>query len=245
MDFSSRPRETTDLNMGMIHILFQVVGELFTYFIVGRTRDLDIGGQLRVLFPRQCCIHGFALCRQPIIFYFPGYWSSVVRLGHLFEGFAFKMQFRAALCQVITDHFLYRRCVDLPAAAREWSKQRFLTVPTLANDRSKAGLGFRLKAHMRLRIFDNGDPSSADFVHWCTGDCCEGSSETDKSLFALCAMCENYCTLYNKGYSAPLTYRWKGADAAQDFIDEAWRRHICFRVIFHIVVAVDLRKGIG
>jgi hypothetical protein len=146
----------------------------------------------------------------------------VVRLGHLFEGFAFKQQFRAALCQVITDNFVYQSCAELPRKSGEWSRKRFCTVPNLSRDRNyhKNSIGFRLKVHMKLRIHDNGDPSSQQWFHWCLGDCCEGESRPDKEIFCLASICESYCLLYGNGYNAPLTYRWKGADEAQEYLSE-------------------------
>ena len=57
-------------------------------------------GEPRMLGLRmKCLIHQLNLIRKPSVLSLPAYWTTLVRLGHLFEAFSFRKAFAAALLQ--------------------------------------------------------------------------------------------------------------------------------------------------
>ena len=136
-----------------------------------------------------CQIHALALARKCLLTALPGFWSSVVRLGHLFEVSSFRTQFRRALITVIYQSYRYVVVAEMPSGCEDW-KQRRADWCRLSLPRKK-----RHELHKRLMTFDNGDFESRDVVHYCDGSCCEGTSHAGKSRYALIQIMKNYISL--------------------------------------------------
>lgn len=81
-----------------------------------------------------CSIHQLALARKVLIHGFPGVWSSIVRLAHLFEVHSFRIQFRSAVLQVIASNFSYVVCSQLPQEGRCWRDRRLRACNLVTGD---------------------------------------------------------------------------------------------------------------
>ena len=58
------------------------------------------GGEPRILGLRmKCLVHQLNLIRKPAVLSLPAYWTTLVRLGHLFESFSFRKALASALLQ--------------------------------------------------------------------------------------------------------------------------------------------------
>jgi hypothetical protein len=53
----------------------------------------------------KCLLHQSCLIRRPLALCFDGFWSTQVRLGHLFESCSFKLAFNDSLVAVVEDLF--------------------------------------------------------------------------------------------------------------------------------------------
>ena len=164
-----------------------------------------------------CSIHQLALARRSLLFHHSGFWSSIVRLGHLFGTHNFRLQFRAAIFAVICDHFQYIPAQSMPQQHSEWKKDRDRLCHQAPEDARKS----RHSWHRVLSKFDNGPITSPKFTHWCLGDCCRGRSPAEKSDFCLQMMCRYYYLIFCFGYSVPLTYRWKHAQPALRYCQDS------------------------
>ena len=69
----------------------------------------------------QCQIHQLALTRKPLRG-FVGFWSSIVRLAHLFEIHSFRAEFRSALLQIIAESFSFIPCAQVPSISHSAHK---------------------------------------------------------------------------------------------------------------------------
>ena len=160
-----------------------VLKELRTAVVV-KHRQSAGDGKIYPLIGFFCAIHQLALSRKSLIYGFPNFWSSITRLSHLFEVGSFRTQFRAAVVQEICAHFQYKAVSELPSSSASW--QQYLSAPMYWND-----FQFRffqqgaIRVHQSLMKWDNGNPESTAFQHYCTGDCCQGSSLEEKSRFCL------------------------------------------------------------
>ena len=174
-------------------------------------RDTQIHPLLGIL----CMLHQLALARTPILLGFRGFWSSVVRLAHLFENHSFRRQFRLALLRVLCDNFTYVPVSEMPQGFAQWREGRNRTFRLTSEGGKK-----RWQLHTQLMKWDNGSMDSAEFTHYCVGSCCKGDSQAAKHWFALLQLSKYYVLLFTFGYPVPLTYRWTHAQRAIQYVKE-------------------------
>ena len=182
--------------------------------------ELQVKGVIAPILAICCGIHQLALTRKSLVLRFGGVWTSIVRLGHLFEAHSFRRQFQAALLQVVVSSYSYVACSSLPRSAKQWRLQRLRKCNLLTDDPAYSSK--RRQLHMCLSQFDNCDSESVQIIHYCTGQCCVGSSKEAKSEYALLQLCKLYSLLFAHGYPVPLLYRWVHASRALQFCKEAW-----------------------
>ena len=65
----------------------------------------------------HCAIHQHCLTRRTVVLGFKGFWSTLVRLGHLYESHSFRTKFAASLAKVVREHFHYIVVANLPVEA--------------------------------------------------------------------------------------------------------------------------------
>ena len=193
-------------------------------------RKKQRGRSQTMLLQIHCGIHQAALTRKVLALGFHGYWSTVVRLSHLFEGRSFRQRFRAALAKVVTENFHYELVKELPAELQEWHAFKVSQLKLYSDSGHMGGGGKppgkpspaskRLRAMIRHMQIDNGDARSDMFVHWCTGPaCCAGGRDK-----ALSAMLESFFDLFDY-MCVPLLYRWKHAAQANNFVRDGFFWH--------------------
>ena len=172
----------------------------------------------------HCLIHQVSLTRRTLVLGFKGYWSCVVRLGHLFESQSFKRRFHASMVKVVQGSFRYRKVATLPEQSAQWREQKLLRL-RLHSDHGHMGLGGssisrRLKAIRHHLEKDNGDASNDAIVHWCTGaNCCPGGEDE-----ALNTLMTSFVAMFHH-MVVPLLYRWKHAAQANNFIRDGFFWH--------------------
>ena len=167
-----------------------------------------------------CAIHQLALSRRALLFYHSGFWSSIVRLSHLFSVHSFRCQFRSALFAVLSESFVFIPVQALPQDHGKWHQERCKVCNLMTNDSDYKSK--RLSWHMFLAKIDNGDCHSDSVTHWCKGgDCCRGHSPTERSKSCLLMICKFYFYLFGFGFAVPLAYRWKHAGPALQFCQES------------------------
>jgi hypothetical protein len=71
----------------------------------------------------KCAIHLGNLIRKSLVLSINGYWTTVVRLGHLFELSRFRRSFVEAMRSVIQSSFSWVPVFALPAGMPSWSNQ--------------------------------------------------------------------------------------------------------------------------
>lgn len=180
----------------------------------------------------QCNIHQVSLTRKSVVLGFAGYWSTLVRMGHLWESHTFQQRFRACMAKIIQENFQYIRVQSLPPEAFKWSERKIDSLRMFLDIGHQGYGGFRsrsnkkdkpstrLKWLVKLCQKDNGDNTTDSFTHFCTGeDCCpNGPSE------ALSEMISSYLQLFAHP-PIPLLYRWKHAAAASNFVRDGFFWH--------------------
>ena len=157
--------------------------------------------QLVLLIFVFCGIHQVSLIRKPLALAFPGLWSAVVRLAHLFESRTWRQQFCLALRFVIHTKFKRVPVYQPPSETPFW--------------RAKASRIFSTELSgppVQFLLVDNGDLTGHLIIHWCLGQCC-GS---DEEAFEKCVRA--FMQLFGKGFPVPLLYRWKHFEPAADYV---------------------------
>ena len=180
-------------------------------------------GFLYPLISIRCGLHQIALCRKPLLFQFKGHYSSIVRLAHLFETHSFRKQFQRSLLRVISSSFMWIPVVELPRESFLWQEERNRASGILNDDPSYKSS--RISWYNTLFKYDNGDPDSLAFTHYCTGECCLGVTPEEKKRFALVQIAKCYFNLFGNGYAVPLTYRWLKAHPALQYVKEGCLLH--------------------
>lgn len=186
-----------------------------------RTREGHEVG-IRPFLGMQCQIHQLSLMRKPLLTGFPSFWSSVVRLAHLFEVHSFRAQFRSTLLLIVTESFSYTPVIQLPPQTAEWTQQWEEMLPADIENSRRWKRSARLKQHRALRAIANGDISGHMIVHYCTGVCCTGSGREAKARQALLVICKNLVLLFGSGFAVPLLYRWLHASEALQYLKDTW-----------------------
>ena len=177
--------------------------------------------QVQLLTGLVCAIHQLALARKALLFYHSGLWSNIVRLSHLFATQNFRVQFRSALFAVVADNFRHMPVHSLPQQHAEWKRDRDQLFNLLASDADYCKT--RLLFHKKLARFDNGDPNSPSFTHWClgNGECCQGETPAERSNHCFIMLCKCLYYLFCLGYAVPLSYRWKHSQPALRFCQDS------------------------
>ena len=184
-----------------------------------RQPQQDQTDQAQPLIGLVCGIHQLALARKALLFYHSGIWSNIVRLSHLFATQNFRVQFRSAMFAVIAENFQHVTVQAFPRQHQDWKRERDRLCNLMDGDSEYRKL--RRKFHRCLAKFDNGDPSSPLFTHWCVGlDCCRGDTQDERSNFAFMMMCKYCYFLFAMGYAVPLSYRWKHSQPALRFCQD-------------------------
>lgn len=175
----------------------------------------------------KCNIHALALQRRPLLEGYVGFWSSLVRLGHLFEVHSFRSQFRSALLAVVVESFSYIVVPELESgAAKEWKERRQEILGMDLNlDHDSRHPKKRFEYHKKLAKWDNSDADSHKITHRCDGGCCLGDTHEAKARFALLQVCKIYTILFGFGYPVPLLYRWIHAARSLQYCKAA-KQHV-------------------
>lgn len=174
-------------------------------------------------FQIHCGIHQVALVRKTIALGFPGYWSNLVRLGHLYESHSFRQRFKAALSAMVASNFQFVEVCTLPEESIAWNSFKIAGLQLhqdVGKDTLQKNASFRLRTLLRLLEKDNGNPHSDTIFHFCTGSsCCVAGRETALSTIINC-----YLDLFSH-MPVPLLYRWKHAPICNSFIQDGHFLH--------------------
>ena len=174
------------------------------------------GNNFHPLLPVCCLLHQLALARTPMLLGMSGYWSTVVRLAHLFENNSFRNHFRVALLRILCKNFICIQVAEMPNESCEWRAER-ARMYRYTHESNK-----RIQQHNNLSKFDNGNPTAPSVVHYCQGRCCRGVCQADKEKYALAQICKFYILLFSFGFPVPLTYRWVHSQRALQYMKETW-----------------------
>ena len=175
--------------------------------------------QVFPLLSNRCAIHQLALIRKHSLFFFGGFWSTIVRLGHLYEIRSFRRHVKKAILQVVLRDFEHIRVHQLPADFEGWQREKASALFQSMDPKSN-----RYHLHQALSVVDNSETSSTKFIHWCTGSSCFCEGKPRK---ALVRMVQLYQRLFGNGFAVPLTYRWKHCDEAMAFCRDTFQHRSC------------------
>lgn len=166
-----------------------------------------------------CFIHQWALMRKIVCLCIPGFWTNLVRLGHLFESATFRSKFSEAVIQVVAADFHWHRVAQLPPEVDQWKQFRR---KQLKVDKPYSEISHTVRLDLSVILnLDNGDPESKSFVHWCDG-CCSSLKD------ALSLTADAYKIRFGKGFLVPLLQRWKHGPQAQKYAEESSQSLIFF-----------------
>ena len=226
--------------------LFQSVGQHAFIFVSDALRANDAvfrelcqkvrhhathdGSPATVALQVHCSIHQVSLIRRTVVLGFEGYWSNLVRLGHLFESHSFRQRFHAAMATVVHESFDYLRVDELPSDMVTWKQEAIKRL------RMASALPKRLKRLMHHLQIDNGCHDTDRICHWCVGpSCCEGGEQE-----ALSKLIASFRSLLDRTV-VPLLYRWKHAPDANHFVRDGFFFH---RILPRTLEAIPTVKGV-
>jgi len=150
--------------------------------------------------------------------WYDGFWSSIVRFGHLFETAAFRQALRLCIVEEIVANFKLHIVEQLPEYFFEWTMKRAKVTrvhqPGIFTQTGRIEKQYQV--HNALQIIDNGDIDSQFYDHWHVPGrgCCREDARDTIDFSALCQICRGYFNRFGGGFNVPLTYRWMGCDKA-------------------------------
>ena len=160
----------------------------------------------------RCMIHQVALIRKPVVLLIPRFWSTLVRISHLYETTSFRKQMATALTQVICSSFVNIQSMEYPPNMATW-QARAKQLEACYLGKSKK----RRKLLSDCLKFCNGDLTQHPVVHYCSFDskgqpCCS----TEEESLAKCL--QLLVPFFSAGFSVPLLYKFKHFDEAAGFM---------------------------
>ena len=155
----------------------------------------------------KCGIHQIALVRKVAVLMPPRFWSTVVRLAHLFEVFSFRRSYAETLAALPCKSFTHIPVSQMPPEAASWKA----TARMLDESFTARSVLCKRQATAILE-FLNGDLSCENVVHYCVPGCCCSSDE------ALSKCLKLVVGFMSRGFPVPLLYRFKHYDSAASFI---------------------------
>ena len=160
----------------------------------------------------RCAVHAVCLVRKPIVLVIPRFWTTLVRLSHLFETVTFRKQLAASLTKIICESFVHIQCDNHPPEMAMWRekavrlKERFWCVSVRKREALSQALDFF-----------NGDLTGSTIMHYCKHDS-EGQPCCKDYNAALTKALKCWVPWLSSGYPVPLLYRFKHYDAAAGFV---------------------------
>lgn len=171
----------------------------------------------------KCSMHQVSLIRKPICLFIPRFWSTLVRLSHLYETLSFRKQMATTLTAVLASSFVHIQTVDLPVEMSMWA-QRAERLKSMFLAKSVR----RKKLLSDCLAFCNGDISGFPIVHYCSFDvsgqpCCKTYEEALNKAMRLVV------GFFAAGFPVPLLYRFKHYDEAAGFLQAGLEFHQILR----------------
>eukprot|EP00959_Pyramimonas_sp_CCMP1952_P424231 8886157-Pyramimonas_sp.AAC.1 len=157
------------------------------------------------VFSMNCSGHMCVLGMKPLLKFYDGLSSFVVRVGHLCQSARSSDKYESALENEIRRKFRFRVVVDdeLPAAFHRWQAHAKFILDLTGVDVSQ-------ETKDAILLFDNGDWESDDLVHWCRPSCSCGRSRA----IALSGFISAAKASIGPNCPLALEYRWKHMEKA-------------------------------
>lgn len=176
-------------------------------------RQLDKSFEKNLLLQIRCCTHQVALIRKPVVLLIPRFWSTLVRISHLYELMSFRKHIASTLTSIICSNFLCVQSDSKPNDMDLWKQRAQALQKTYLNKCQSV----KSKLLGEILAFLNGDLSQQAVVHYCTyGEdgrpCCADSREALSKALRLLVR------FFSSGYAPPLLYRFKHYQEAVGFI---------------------------
>ena len=120
-----------------------------------------------------CSIHQICLVRRPIVLGLSGYWSSLVRLGHLVRLPSFRSRFQKSMIHVIISSFSVIHVKELPEQCSHWRNRS----AEIFSSMGFAEKSEHIHATATLLRIDNSDPCSLKIIPYFRESSCHSSSK--------------------------------------------------------------------
>jgi hypothetical protein len=163
-------------------------------------------------FHLECGIHGLALIRRPLVLLPPGYWATLVRLGHLMESRSWRNKLREALTFTVLTSFKRYVVDSLPEESVKWRNK----IAVMLQCWGPAMRKYQREARAIFQRMCNGDPSSKLIIHWCVRGVCTCVSDDA----AMTETLRGILGLFGRGYATPLLSRWKHYSPASQYVNQ-------------------------
>ena len=169
--------------------------------------------EVQLAFHVTCNIHKLALVRKPMVLIPNNFWSTLVRLAHLFESRSFKQRFRESLTFTVLESFRRVEVQEPPPDFSQWAQATSKILESAETLRPK----YQIRAERLYKKMCNSDPRQPDIVHFCVlGQCHECSSCSEDEIVA--KVVEALFGLFGRGFRVPLLSRWKHYGAASSYV---------------------------
>ena len=179
--------------------------------------DPSLAGNLALKL--RCSVHIVSLIRKPIVLLIPRFWTTLVRLSHLYESLTFRKQIATCLSAIICQSFVHIQTAKLPEDMGKWRAGAI----QLKNSFWCQSVRKR-KSLAEALDFCNGDLTGQTILHYCKFDeqgrpCCPDSKH------ALNKCLELLVPWFASGFPVPLLYRFKHYDHAAGFVHVGFSFH--------------------
>ncbi|CAK9110233.1 unnamed protein product, partial [Durusdinium trenchii] len=192
-------------------------------FKIQKRHQLAVGAKRKLSIQIKCLLHQICLVRRPSILAIDAYWSTVVRLAHLFENWSFKRQFGISLLHILRQPGI--AVSEFPDEMSNWKLRADWLVkgffPT-----AKGAIDL-LKSLLQLL---NGNSMEPVFTHWCLPGCCGSQQES------LQKVAEVAIPLFSRGFQCPLLYRFKHYTVASSYLRTAC---CCFDLLPQVLTQLN------
>ena len=119
-------------------------------FKIQKRHQLAVGAKRKLSIQIKCLLHQICLVRRPSILAIDAYWSTVVRLAHLFENWSFKRQFGISLLHILRQPGRFQRVLALVFERRKVELRKRVLERSIGSEGFHSGTkGFKVNSEVQ------------------------------------------------------------------------------------------------
>ena len=185
-----------------------------------KKRQSSPNDSIRLMIKLRCSLHQINLIRKPLVLLPARFWTTLVRLSHLYESMTFRKHMATTLTALIRSSFVNIRD---PESEQTTDFQEWRKIAVAVKDSISISSPQKMQQLSNMIDFLNGDWSQPTICHYCTFS--EGKACCESYKQSLCKCLKVCIPYFASGFGVPLLYRFKHYGPAASFAYMGCRVH--------------------